>query len=371
MFSLYVFVREWISKYIYLAVGYSITGAFIFAVLPMNVPWVTVVFIAMAMPPMILAFYKALHSQVLRENRIMWLHVAAILFYIVAGFASNYFADHLLYMTPVLTNMYMIMAQSLILVSQYTDTMKREQELAARTAIMEQSARIRSYMIDTLSHEVRTPLTVMSTYAQLAAEKLSEGDIDERTHANLNTISREAKRLAELASNTLRLSRLSDMPGSEGFAAVNIGELTEQVTRLFEPIAGKNGRKLHVSLPETSVNVLGSPDSITRLLWNLLDNAVTHSGYGDIHVMVCLDNDYVRLTVKDEGAGVPPDLLPNVFERGISGRNDGTGLGLAMCSEIAREMNGEITLESEPGKGTTVTLVVGLFSPPPAKTSVS
>jgi len=66
----------------------------------------------------------------------------------------------------------------------------------------------------------------------------------------------------------------------------------------------------------------------------------------------------VRIIVKDEGVGIPPELLPKVFERGVSGKKDGTGLGLAFCREIARRHNGDISIQSEYGKGTTVTVTL-------------
>lgn len=373
MFSLYVFDRQWIARHLHLTIIWCVAGAAAFSLLPMNVAWLTTVFSVAAALPMLFALYKAVRSRVFREGSVEWLYIIALVLYVVVGFFSKYFADHLLYMTPVLTNMYMIMAESVILARQYSEMEIREQEMASKTAAMEQSAKVRAYMIDTLSHEVRTPLTVMSSYAQLAAERISDGRIDDLTLTNLKKISDESKRLADLASNTLRLSRLSDIPDGGGFAPVDLGELTRQVVRLFEPMASKNGRELTLDLPGEPLPVLGSADSLTRLLWNLLDNALTHGGHGGIEIMVCPEgagansgvdgggsggtqSGGVRLVVRDHGDGVRPELLPKVFEHGISGRQDGTGIGLSMCRDIAHEMNGEIAIASEAGKGATVTV---------------
>ena len=232
---------------------------------------------------------------------------------------------------------------------------------AGKNAALEQIARTRAEMVDTLSHEVRTPLTVMSTYAQLAVKKIRAGNADEQTLTDLVTISDEAKRLSEMASNTLRLSRLAGVP--ENMAAneaglVDIGAITGQLIGLFEPTARRAARMLHAVIPENLPPVWGESDSLTRLLWNLLDNAISHAGRGNIEARAEADGKDVRITVKDEGEGIPPELLPKIFERGVSGKKDGTGLGLAFCREIAKRHGGDIAVESECGTGTTVTVTL-------------
>jgi len=234
-----------------------------------------------------------------------------------------------------------------------------------KSAALEQVARTRAEMVDTLSHEVRTPLTVMSTYAQLAVKKIRAGNADEQTLADLATISDEARRLSVMASNTLRLSRLADV-SDEAIASetgfVDIGAITGQLVGLFEPTARRANRKLSAFTSENLPPVWGESDALTRLMWNLMDNALTHSERGDIEVRVDAKNDTVRVVVKDEGVGIPPELLPKVFERGVSGKKDGTGLGLAFCREIVKRHGGDITIESVYGAGTTVTVTLPAYS---------
>ena len=229
--------------------------------------------------------------------------------------------------------------------------------LTGEKSALEQIARTRAEMVDTLSHEVRTPLTVMSTYAQLAVKKIRAGNADEQTLTDLVTISYEAKRLSVMASNTLRLSRLAgtaDGAAANDTGLVDIGSVTVQLVGLFEPTARRANRKLNAVLSEKLPPVWGESDALTRLLWNILDNALTHSERGDIEVRAEAESGFVRVVVKDEGAGIPPDLLPKVFERGVSGKKDGTGLGLAFCREIAERHGGSIFIESEYGMGATV-----------------
>ena len=231
--------------------------------------------------------------------------------------------------------------------------------LTGEKAALEQVARTRAEMVDILSHEVRTPLTVMSTYAQLAVKKIQTGNADEQTLADLATISEEAKRLSAMASNTLRLSRLADTateatenePG-----LVDIGSIARQLVGLFEPTARRANRTIIPIIPEDLPSVWGESDALTRLLWNLLDNTLTHSEFGDIEVLAEAEGDDVRIIVRDEGVGISQELLPKVFERGVSGNSNGTGLGLAFSREAVKRHGGGISIESEHGAGTTVTV---------------
>ena len=139
---------------------------------------------------------------------------------------------------------------------------------------------------------------------------------------------------------------------------VDIGAVAAQLVGLFEPTASRVNRKLTAILAENLPPIWGDSDALIRLLWNLLDNAFAHSEYGDIEVRAETTGDTIRIIVKDEGAGIPPELLPKVFERGVSGKKDGSGLGLAFCREITERHRGDISVESEYGKSTTVTVTL-------------
>ena len=358
IFNMYVFEREWTIKRRFWVAGYAVLGTAAYGILPLNVVQGPEMFLSSTFPFVFLTIYKAARSRTLRENKITCLYFAALILYLVVEGPGKYFFNHFFYMAGLIPNVCLIMVQSVILARQYADTTEHEQELAAKTAAMEQSARVRTRMIDTLSHEVRTPLTVMSTYAQIAVEQIIEGHIDEKTLSNLKNISGEAKRLSDLASNTLRLSRLSDSGDDAGLAPINVDELAGQLADLFTPMVNKSGRRLSFHSDGNIPPVLASANSLTRLLWNLLDNALNHSVYGDIEIKLKLVGDNICLTVKDHGVGIAPELLPRIFESGVSGKSGGTGIGLSICREIACEMGGTITLESQPGRGTEITLTL-------------
>jgi signal transduction histidine kinase len=333
------------------------------AVLPLFAPPGPYIYVSLI--PLIMAAVRAARLRRLRENPCNALYFIALLIFVVWAPLTKSLLGDALFMPGVASNLFLILSQCVVLSVGYAEAREKEQELTAQNAVLGQTARIRADMLGVLSHEVRTPLTVMSAYAQYVAEHLrgQMGGIDPQTEQDLAAISEEARRLSELTTNALRLSRM-DAPETAGEAAptatadFDIGEIARLIAGLFRPITEKQGRALTLSLPDDLPNVKGNPDDLSRLLWNLLDNALTHAERGGIEVSGAVGGSKVRITVKDDGAGIPPELLPRVFEHGVSGRDGGTGMGLTFCKEIALRHGGDVTVESARGKGTTATLVL-------------
>jgi signal transduction histidine kinase len=114
-------------------------------------------------------------------------------------------------------------------------------------------------------------------------------------------------------------------------------------------------------LPSVYIN----PGELSQVLYNLLQNARNHTRGGEVRISAELKVDsgeFIEITVADTGEGIPPHLLPRVFDRGVTSRDSGMGIGLAVCREIVMSHGGQIKIESGPGKGTVVrfTLPVAL-----------
>jgi signal transduction histidine kinase len=139
---------------------------------------------------------------------------------------------------------------------------------------------------------------------------------------------------------------------------VNIGDVCSRLVRLLKPVALRNGMELSSAITDNVPVVSGDVDALTQLVWNILQNAITHSGGKTIELTVETDGGNVKVTVNDDGAGVETDILPRIFERGISGKKDGSGIGLAICYDITKRHGGEITVKSEPETGTVVTVIL-------------
>jgi signal transduction histidine kinase len=195
----------------------------------------------------------------------------------------------------------------------------------------------------------------MSVYAQLAVGQIQDGHVTKQTSDDLLTISSEAKRLAELADSALKISRMSgsdETPTKNTAPTLNVGAVVRQICHLFSSMSTQRGRALRINIPEDLPIIRCDADSLTRILWNVLDNALKHAEHGNITVSASIKDDFVNISIKDEGIGISDEQLAHVFERGVTGSENGTGLGLALCRQMAQRYGGNITLESELGMGT-------------------
>jgi signal transduction histidine kinase len=236
--------------------------------------------------------------------------------------------------------------------------------------------RRRAFLAD-VGHEMRTPLTVMSAYAQYTRAQLEEGTADEDTRENLLTISREAQRLSTLVGTVLaETGQTAGGAGREPSGereesrdrkdrqVLDVGELFAQVVALCQPILLERGNRLDAVVAPGCPPVLGCSDQIFQVLVNLCVNANRHMEGGVVRVdaLARADADAVAISVEDHGDGVRPDLLPFIFERGVSG-DGGAGLGLAICRDVVEAHGGEISAASAPGEGTRITFTLPAARP--------
>jgi len=236
---------------------------------------------------------------------------------------------------------------------------RRLRELAAARKQVEEYAKMKSELFAGMSHEMRTPLTVMSAYAQYAMKQIKRSGANEQTLADLATISDEAKRLAEMADGTLKILMTSAVLDVKN-EPVDAGVVCSRLVKLLEPIALQKGMKLQAVIKDIKP-IAGDADNITQLVWNILQNAITHSESKIITLIVeesAVPNGGVVITVNDNGVGVEPEILPRIFERGVSGKKGGSGIGLAICRDIANRHGGDINVESISGTGTKVTVTL-------------
>lgn len=231
-----------------------------------------------------------------------------------------------------------------------------EQRLAAENAVLERISRMRSELTTTVSHEMRTPLAVMSAYAQLSVEAIQEGRSDAQTAANLEMISTEALRLADMATDLLQLSIAQE--DDKARTRFDLGGVLRQTAHLCESMLNKGGNTLILEIADDLPAVYCNAGELTQVLWNLLSNAAAHTRDGEVAVVAKLAGNNIAVTVRDIGEGIAPKLLPYVFQRYRHGNPEGTGVGLAVCREIIEAHGGSIAVESEIGRGTAVTFTV-------------
>jgi signal transduction histidine kinase len=233
---------------------------------------------------------------------------------------------------------------------------------------LEQQEEARRAFVATASHELRTPLTSLEGMLELLDEDLQETQPDlEDARALLERARAQSRRLGRLAADLLDLSRI-DAEVELRSEPVELGELSRAVIAEFELGTAERGLTLQLDDPGTPIWARGDPGSIARILRILLENAVRVSPIGT-EISVELRNGVnARLSVRDEGPGVPPEERELIFQRFKRGRDTaglaGFGLGLAIGRELAERMSGGLVLEDHDSPGAQFTLTLPVASAP-------
>lgn len=210
-----------------------------------------------------------------------------------------------------------------------------------------------------VSHELKTPLTSISGYAEIIESGIAR---QEDVPVFAGKIRAEAKRLVALVNDILELSRLDEKQGLGAKELVPLLPMLNALADTFEPIAQEKGVAL--SVEGCNATVEGYPVLLRELFHNLIDNAIkyTPSG-GRVTVQLSQEGGHVCCTVKDTGIGIPQEHQAHVFERfyrvdkSHSRQTGGTGLGLAIVKHVAEVHQAQVRLESKPQEGTAVSVV--------------
>lgn len=244
----------------------------------------------------------------------------------------------------------------------------QRQELKRQMAVLADNDRMRREFTANITHELKTPLTAISGYAELIANGMVEGEDDLRTFGG--RIYREAGRLAALVNDILTLSNLDEAERASDGEAVPIGSMEPielsraiyAVEQRLEQVA----RQANVTIGHETkpVVVEGVSRLIDELIYNLASNAIRYNRPGGTVTLRCGTNDDGRpyLSVADTGIGIAPEEQGKVFERfyrvdkSRSKARGGTGLGLAIVKHAALYHHASLDLSSELGVGTTITV---------------
>jgi signal transduction histidine kinase/CHASE2 domain-containing sensor protein len=211
-----------------------------------------------------------------------------------------------------------------------------------------------------VSHELRTPLTAI----QAISEVLTRFDVEHERRREMHlAINDEAKRLARMIDEYLDLTRLESGARPLRLEPVRMAQLLERTLLLLDPVAANSEIRIVRRFAPNLPAVMADPDLIGRAVTNLVANAVKFSSpRRDVLVEADLENNFLRIAVRDQGCGIPRELLPHIFEKfyRVPRLEDadahGTGLGLAFVRDIAELHGGRITVESEVGVGSLFTL---------------
>jgi signal transduction histidine kinase len=238
----------------------------------------------------------------------------------------------------------------------------REQETVAELRALD---RLKSDFAAAASHELRTPLTTIRGFAQLLKER--SGD-DPGARDAVEAIVRQTAHLQRLVGNLLREAQLEHDDQDVPIGPTSVPELLEEVRSGFPGAANRLTVRVDPAMAPMTLDEV----AVHEIVANLVDNALKYSDpETPVDVEAVLEDEgTLRLTVRDEGHGIPPGDLPRIFDRftqldGSSTRSHGgVGLGLHLVRELTRRCGGEVTVDSVVGRGTTFTVTLPITIQP-------
>ncbi|KAF0221497.1 MAG: multi-sensor signal transduction histidine [Geobacteraceae bacterium] len=219
---------------------------------------------------------------------------------------------------------------------------------------------LKSEYINTATHELRIPVTVIYSYCSLIKE-IGDENLTEEQRQYLNAALESSERLTELVNDMLDLSKLDAGKEEMNFEENNIMEPIREVYTVLAPFASRNGLDMSLEPFQESVFACFDNAHIRCVLTNLIGNAIKFTPRGGkIGVSVARDGDEVHVSVTDTGEGIPEHYVPRIFDEFCQVKSDngspkGTGLGLAICKRIVNAHRGKMWVVSAPRKGSRFT----------------
>jgi signal transduction histidine kinase/CheY-like chemotaxis protein len=236
--------------------------------------------------------------------------------------------------------------------------------LVATSMEVERQSRIKDEFLATLSHELRTPLQSILGWTQL----LRDENLDPKVAEGIEVIEKSALAQSRMVDDLLDMNRILSGKVRLEVQPVVLTTAIEEALDSVRPGAQAKGLRVESILEPLSSPVSGDPARLQQIFWNLLSNAVKFTPrHGKIQVLLQRAKSHVEVIISDTGAGIPPELLPHVFERfrqadsSTTRTHGGLGLGLAIVKHLTELHGGQVKVKSDgPGQGTSFTVMLPL-----------
>lgn len=239
-----------------------------------------------------------------------------------------------------------------------TDKKRRVKELIAAKEEAEEASRLKTAMMANMTHEIRTPLTTIIGYADVLKD-LVEGQA--ATFAR--RIRGGGERLMETLGSVLQFSKLEAGISELDREELRLGTIVRETVALFRPLAEKKSIALEVDLPATPINGVWNDGGVTRIVENLLENAIKFTPeHGQVTLRAWQEGGEALLEIEDTGIGIDDEALPDIFEafkqesEGLDREYEGTGLGLSIVKRLTEAHGGRVEIDSEKGEGSRFTV---------------
>jgi signal transduction histidine kinase len=241
-----------------------------------------------------------------------------------------------------------------------------------------EASRAKSDFIAAMSHELRTPLNAVLGHLQLIELEL-HGPLTEEQRSAMGRIGAATRHLRSLIEEVLSFARLEAGRAELHHADVDLDEIAREVAAVIEPLAWEKRLEFVVDSPGPGVRIRTDPDKLRQILINLAGNAVKFTDQGEVRLRVADGSDEevagepggAVVHVEDTGPGIAREDLVRLFrpfeqlDSGLSRRHGGTGLGLYLSGQYARLIGARIEVHTEPGRGSTFSLVLPRVAPLP------
>jgi len=370
IFTLFVFDRELLYKYRYWAAAYALPGAVLFAFMPLNAPYATVIVTLAIMPFMFFTIVRAARSPVLKKGGEMRLYFAALLIYAVVGYISKYFFDNVLFMTGLLTNMFMIMAQSLVLSKSYARAFEVVEEtnenleriVDERTRKLRSTNEAMKELTVNISHDLKTPLTTVILNLEKLT-KLEREPSEEEYRRCIGVAYDKSLDLRRITQNLFEVSRIESGQSLYKPEWISLRVLFPKAQEKYASFIESRGLSfeiMDVAAGNESVEIYADPERIWSVFDNVIYNAARHTKTGGVTVSAEVREENLDIIISDTGEGIANQHLPRIFERfykvSMARGGGDSGVGLYIVRSIMEGCGGSAAARSEAGKGTSVIL---------------
>lgn len=235
---------------------------------------------------------------------------------------------------------------------------KKQRQLSEAYVTLDRVNRTKTEFLQDIKHEIRNPLTVIALGIDFIHNNVETGGGPQKTNEALNNIQDETMRLGRMINSMVEMAVSSERLANR--EKIDFAIMLNKCAEAFRFQAEQKHNTLRVEIAPGLPFVYAEREQLEHIPVNLLSNSIDCTQDGDITIAVTAEEGYITVRVHDTGEGVPPEILPRIFERGVSGKG-GKGYGLSICKTIVEAHGGEINMESVIGRGATVTFTIPVY----------
>jgi signal transduction histidine kinase/CheY-like chemotaxis protein/ligand-binding sensor domain-containing protein len=239
----------------------------------------------------------------------------------------------------------------------------KNRQLEEARATADEASQAKSTFLANMSHELRTPMNAIIGYSEMLQEEAQDMG-DDAYIPDLQKIHGAGKHLLGLINDILDLSKIEAGKMTLYLEEFDVAKLVDEVAATVQPLVSKNENRLVVACPADIGMMKADVTKVRQTLFNLLSNASKFTERGEIRLVVSSQSSVITFRVADTGIGMTPEQMGRLFQAfeqadaSTTKKFGGTGLGLAISRKFCQLMGGDITVESEPGKGTIFTVTL-------------